>query len=143
LIAIDTNILVHAHREESPKHRAAAGRLAALAGSTAMWGIPVFCIGEFLRVITHRRVFNPPHTPAEACEALTRLLTLENVIVLMPGPNYPRLLTEAVQEADADGNLIFDAQIVALCRECNVSALLTEDRDFERFAGLRVERLKV
>jgi len=141
LIAVDTNVLIHAHRKESPKHRAALGRLEALAGSGEAWGIPVFCLGEFLRLITHRRLFDPPHGAAEACEALARLLAADNVSVLMPGPGYPDRLGEAVREAGATGNLVFDAQIAALCRDFGVSVLLTEDRDFERFGNLGIERL--
>ena len=141
MIAVDTNVLIHAHREESPKHRAALARLAALAGSGEAWGVPVFCLGEFLRLVTHRRLFDPPYSAAEACEALTRLLAVGNVSVLMPGPGYPDRLREAVLEAGAAGNLVFDAQIAALCRDRGVSALLTEDRDFERFGNLHIERL--
>ncbi|MYF07028.1 MAG: type II toxin-antitoxin system VapC family toxin [Rhodospirillaceae bacterium] len=79
MIAVDTNVLIHAHRKESPKHRAALERLEALAGSGEAWGIPVFCLGEFLRLVTHRRLFDPPHSAAEACEALARLLSADNV----------------------------------------------------------------
>ena len=143
MIAVDTNVLIHAHREESPKHRAALKRLEALAGSAEAWGIPVFCLGEFLRVVTHRRLFDPPHSAAEACEALARLLAPDNASILMPGPGYPKRLGEAVREVGAVGNLVFDAQIVALCRDCGVSVLLTEDRDFRRFGNLDIERLGV
>ncbi|MCY4169648.1 MAG: PIN domain-containing protein [Rhodobacter sp.] len=116
-------------------------RLEALAGSGEAWGIPVFCLGEFLRLVTHRRPFDPPHGPAEACEALTRLLAAANVSVLMPGPGYPERLGEAVREVGTAGNLVFDEQIAALCRDLGISVLLTEDRDFERFGGLDIERL--
>ena len=61
--------------------------------------------------------------------------------MLCPGPDYPALLMEAVREANAIGNLAFDAQIVALCREHAVVRLMTEDRDFDRFAGLVTKRL--
>ncbi len=141
MIAVDTNVLIHAHREESPKHRAAFKRLEALAGSGGAWCIPAFCLGEFLRLVTHRRLFDPPHSAAESCETLARLLAADNVSVLMPGPGYPDRLREAVLEAGATGNLIFDAQIAALCQDLDVSVLLTEDRDFERFGGLCIERL--
>lgn len=141
MIAVDTNVLVHAHREESPKHRAALTRLGSLSASPTPWGIPVFCMGEFLRVITHPGLFDPPHTAVEACEALARLLSLENAVALRPGPDYAARLTDAVREVGAVGNLIFDAQIVALCRDCGVTALLTEDRDFDRFEDFHVERL--
>lgn len=40
-----------------------------------------------------------------------------------------------------DRFLQFDAQVVALCREAGVTALLTEDRDFDRFRGFRTLRL--
>lgn len=143
MIAVDTNVLIHAHREESPKHHAALKRLEALAASATMWGIPVFCIGEFLRVVTHPKLFDPPHSPAEACDALARLLSPGNVAVLRPGPGYPERLLDAIREVDAVGNLVFDAQIAALCRDCDVSTLLTEDRDFERFENLDIERLAV
>ena len=58
-----------------------------------------------------------------------------------PGPYYKELLLEAVRESDAVGNLVFDVQIVALCREHGDSRLLTEDHDFDRFRGLIIERL--
>ena len=109
MIAVDTNVLVHAHREESPKHRAAHARVVALAESPARWGIPVFCIGEFARVITHPRLFDPPYTAEEACEALARLLASPSVVVLCPGSGYPELLAEAIRESNAIGNLVFDA----------------------------------
>ncbi len=138
MIAVDTNVLVHAHRKESPKHEAARRRVVELAGRNL--GIPVFCIGEFLRVVTHPRIANS-HTADEACEAMERLLASPNVEVLLPGRRFPELLADAVREADAIGNLVFDAQIVALCREAGVRALLTEDRDFTRFPGFATERL--
>ena len=142
MIAVDTNILVHAHREESPKHAAAHARVVALAESPARWAIPVFCIGEFVRVVTHPRLLDPPYSANEACEALTRLLASPSVNVPVPGAAYPTLLVEAIREANAIGNVVFDAQIVALCRENGISRLLTEDRDFDRFRGLATERLE-
>jgi len=143
LIAVDTNVLVYAHRAELPRHQAALDRLIALAESPARWAIPVFCLGEFIRVITHPKLFNPPHSAEEACQTMARLLASPSATVLSPGLGYSQLLAEAIREANAVGNLVFDAQIVALCREHGVSLLLTEDRDFDRFRGLRTERLRV
>lgn len=141
MIAVDTNVLIYAHREDSPKHNAARQRLESLADSADAWGIPVFCLGEFVRVITHRRLFHTPHTAAEASDALVRLLSHNSVAVLSPGPNFPGLLAETIRNFDIAGNLVFDAQIVALCLDRDISTLLTEDRDFDRFGNLRVERL--
>lgn len=135
MIAVDTNVLVYAHREEVPQHRRARARLTGLAEGAARWSIPIFCLGEFLRVITHPRVFDPPFTAEEACEAVERILASPSLQVLLPGDRFWTLVAEAVRQARATGNLVFDAQIVALCRESGVRVLLTEDRDFERFAG--------
>lgn len=141
MIGVDTNILVYAHREELPAHRAARRRLTALAEDPAPWAIPVFCLGEFLRVMTHPRLFDPPYTAAEACAALGRLLASPSLRIVRPSRRYEALLLEAVREAGATGNLVFDAQIVAVCREGGVHVLLTEDRDFARFTRFPTERV--
>jgi len=133
LIAVDTNILVHAHRAESPKHRPALAALTELAVGAERWAIPVFCLGEFLRLVTHPKLFSPPHSPDEAATAVERLLDSPSLIVLSPGDRYPELLLAAMRSAEVKGNLVFDAQIVALCREAGGCELLTEDRDFARF----------
>ena len=141
MIAVDTNILVYAHREELPQHSDARARVTGLAESDTPWGIPVFCIGEFVRVITHPKLFDPPYTSDEACEAVDRLLESPSLRILFPGAGYVSLFREAVREANAIGNLVFDAQIVAVCRESGVSSLITEDRDFARFHGFKTRTL--
>jgi len=141
VIAVDTNIIVYAHREEMPQHRDALSRITHLAEGDAPWGIPVFCIGEFVRVVTHPRLFDPPYTDNEACDALDRILQSPSLRVLYPGPGYISLFQDAVRDANAVGNLVFDAQIVAVCRESGVSSLITEDRDFRRFPGFKTASL--
>ena len=66
MIAVDTNILVYAHRKELPDHALALSRLTELAQGRTPWAMPVFCLGEFLRVVTHPRIFDPPSTLDEA-----------------------------------------------------------------------------
>ncbi len=141
MIAVDTNILVYAHREELPRHERAAAWVRRLAESPRPWGLPVFCLGEFVRVVTHRAVFDPPSTIAEATDALAGFLESPSVRLLSPGAAWWELLREALTEADARGNLAFDAQIVAVCREHGVVRLLTDDRDFGRFADLQAVAL--
>ena len=133
MIAVDTNVLLHAHRVELPKHASAKALLIQLAEGAAPWGLPVFVIGEFLRVITHARVFDPPHSVDEAIAAVDALLASPSIRVLSPAEDWPRLLAEALRRGNARGNLVFDAQIVAVCLEHGVTTIVTEDRDFERF----------
>lgn len=133
MIAVDTNVLLHAHRAELPKHAEAKALLTELAEGEAPWGLPVFVIGEFLRVITHTRVFDPPHSVEEAIAAMENLLASPSVRILSPAEDWPKRLAEALRRGNARGNLVFDAQIVAVCREHRVTTIVTEDRDFERF----------
>ena len=69
MIAVDTNVLVAAHLEDLPKHRLALERLSELASGDTPWAVPVFCFGEFARVVTHPRLFDPPSTLDEAIAA--------------------------------------------------------------------------
>ena len=59
MIAVDTNLLVYAHREDSPWHDAAYARIAELAESRAPWAIPWPCLHEFLAIVTHPRIYAP------------------------------------------------------------------------------------
>ncbi len=141
MIAIDTNVLVYAHAEDFPKHAAAKRRVTQLAEGQQKWGIPAICLREFLRIVTHRRVLVAPFTMPEAIMAVTAVLTAPSVEVVLPGDQHWLYLAEAAEEADARGNLVFDAAIVAICRENGVTDFVTEDRDFARFAGFATSRL--
>lgn len=135
MIVVDTNVLIYAHREETPHHKESLDWLRYLSEGTQPWGIPVFCIGEFVRVVTHPRVFDPPTTLSQALKALDQLIASPTLRVLAPGERYVPHFVECVRQADARGNLAFDAQIAAVCREHGASSLLTLDRDFARFPG--------
>ena len=111
-----------------------------LAESDVPWGLPVFCLGEFVRVVTHPRVFRPPSTLEQALSALEGLLASPALRILNPGRRYPQLLRDAARSADARGNLAFDAQIAAVCVEHGASGIVTLDRDFSRFPQLRLMR---
>ena len=71
MIAVDTNILVFAHRADTTWHDAASARIRELAESGRPWAIPWPCLHEFLAVVTHARVFDPP-TPVESAVKIGR-----------------------------------------------------------------------
>ncbi|MPZ74640.1 MAG: PIN domain-containing protein [Nitriliruptorales bacterium] len=141
MIAVDTNILLYAHRAETSRHTAAQAALRRLAAGPALWAVPVFVLGEFLRVATHPRVFTPPSMTADAVAVIEAVLASPSVRLLTPGERFWPLLRQAVDDADARGNLVFDAQIAAVCREHGVRSILSEDRDFMRFPTLEVVTL--
>lgn len=141
MIAVDTNVLVYAHREELDLHVAAVESLTELAESDVPWALPVFCVTEFLRVVTHPRVFNPPSTPDDALGFVKALTASPSCVVACPESEFLDRLDIVLRESRARGNLVFDAQIAALCREQGIDTILTNDRDFERFKPLRVAYL--
>jgi toxin-antitoxin system PIN domain toxin len=141
MIAVDTNVIVYAHRAGSSRHTRARTWLGYLAEGEAPWAIPVFCLGEFIRIATHRRVFDPPSTLPQAIDAVDAMLESPSVRLLAPTSVHWPLLRAALLAGDATGNLVFDAQIAALCREHGIERILTEDRDFTRFSFLKVVSL--
>lgn len=137
MIALDTNILIYAHRTETRLHDQARARLIELAEGDLPWALPIFCLAEFVRVVTHLRVFSPPTELAAALEFLDRLLESPSLRLLLPTRGYPGTFRKTCESGHVRGNLAFDAQIAASCLEHGVRDLLTADRDFARFENLR------
>lgn len=138
MIAVDTNILVYGIRREMEFHAQALRLLTQLAESDRAWAIPWPCVYEFLRVVTHPRVFTPPSTLEEAFRTLGELRRSPALNFIGPGPLHLDNLIGMAESSGVRGNLFFDANIAALCREHGVTEILTMDRDFARFAGLKV-----
>jgi len=88
---------------------------------------------EFLRVVTHHRVFDPPSTVDEALEALDAFLEPPAVRVLSETPAHQEILCQVLRETPVNGNLIHDAHMVALVLEHGVHEIVTLDGDFRRF----------
>lgn len=137
MIALDTNVLVYARRAESAHHAAAVKLLENLAEGDAPWALPWPCIYEFLRVVTHPRVFDPPTPLDAALDGLDSLLQSPSLTLLGEGPSHVSHMFRSVESGQAAGNLAHDAHIAALALEHGVSELWTTDGDFSRFPGLR------
>jgi hypothetical protein len=137
VIALDTNVLVAARRRESRHHAAARRLLAGLAGGATPWAIPWPCLYEFLRVVTHPRVFRPPTPLGAALDDVLALTEAPGLSLLGAGPSHPAHLERLARAGQATGNLVFDVHVAALCVEHGVTELWTLDRDFARFPGLR------
>lgn len=136
--AIDTNVLTYAEVESNTHHTAALQLLKSLAEGPLPWAIPWPCIYEFLRVVTHPRVFHPPVPLQVALDDLRSILASPSLVLLSETERHGGVFDGVIRQAGATGNLIHDAHIAALCLEHGVSELLTRDRDFSRFKGLRV-----
>ena len=134
--AVDTNVLVYAEIRSAKQHITARKLLAELAQGTRPWAIPWPCVYEFLRVVTHQRVFHPPVPLQVALRDLNRILESPALVMLYETPAHREMMSQIVGKSGATGNMIHDAQIAALCLEHGVSELISGDRDFTRFPWL-------
>jgi toxin-antitoxin system PIN domain toxin len=138
VIAVDTSILVYAHQPGMPRHEPALHRLQELAEGSAPFALPWPCAYEFLRVVTHRRVFDHPSTTEQAWAFLRNVLDSPATVLLSETDRHVEVLERVLQDAQVTGNLIHDAHIAALLLENGVRDFLTTDADFHGFRGLRV-----
>lgn len=135
MILVDVNILVHAFREDAPRHAPLRGWLEELVYSDGAFALADPVLSGFLRVVTHPRVFAPPTPLRSALEFVEALRAQPNAIVVAPGERHWSIFTRLSREADVRGNLVPDAYLAALAIESG-SELVSTDRDFARFAGL-------
>ncbi len=138
MIAVDTNILVYAHREDSPFHQAAFQRVAELAEGPATWAIPWPCLHEFLAIVTHPRIYAPPTPLAKALDQVGAWLESPTLDLLAELATYWPTLRVLLTDGRVVGAQVHDARVAALCRQHGARELWSADRDFSRFAGLVV-----
>jgi toxin-antitoxin system PIN domain toxin len=138
LIAVDTNILVYAHREDSPFHAVAIERLAELAEGPATWAIPWPCLHEFLSIVTHPRIYVPPSPLTRALEQVDAWLGSPTLALLAESATHWSTLRALLVAGRVTGPRVHDGRVAALCRQHGVRELWSADRDFSRFAGLAV-----
>ena len=137
MIAVDTNLLVHAHRADSQFHEAARNAMRALAESRSPWSIPWPCVHEFLAIVTHPRIFDPPTLAAHAIAQLRAWMRSGGVQMLGELPDHLDTLAELLEASKVAGARIHDARIAALCTAHGVTELWTSDRDFSRFTQVK------
>jgi hypothetical protein len=134
VIAIDSNLLVYAHRRDSPWHEQARACVGKLAEGRQAWAIPWPCVHEFLSIVTHPRIYDPPSTLAQAIDQVEAWLESPSLVLLAEGTDYWPSLSATLSAARVAGPLVHDARVAALCTLHGVRELWTADRDFSRFA---------
>ena len=132
MIAVDTNILVYAHRKDSEWNEVAYARLAELAAGPATWSIPWPCVHEFYAIVTHPRIFSPPSSVEQALDQIAAWMASPYIVFLAEDGEYWTCLQTLLSKAKLRGPAVHDARIAALCRFHGVQELWTADRDFSR-----------
>lgn len=138
MIAIDTNILVHAHRREASLHQPAFQEISALAQSLNPWAICYHSLIEFYAVVTQSRLWKTPSTPTQAFDQIHAWEASPALRILTDVENSLEQLESLVKAGKVQGAMIHDARIAACCLSHGVRELWTVDRDFSRFRALKV-----
>jgi uncharacterized protein len=138
VIALDTNILVYAHREESPFHAAAAKCVAMLAEGPALWAIPWPCVHEFLAIVTNPRIYEPPTPLSRALEQIDAWLESPTLVLLSETDSHWQTLRTTVVQGRILGGRVHDARVAAICEQHGIHELWSADRDFSRFPNVSV-----
>jgi toxin-antitoxin system PIN domain toxin len=139
MVAVDTNILVYAHRADSTWHEPADRVIQELAEGSASWAIPWPCLYEFFAIVTHPRIYRPPTPPADALRQMDYWLESPTLVLLHEGDGFWDTLRSVLTGSAVQGGLVHDGRIAALCLRHGVKSLLSADRDFSRFPALKTE----
>jgi toxin-antitoxin system PIN domain toxin len=137
MIAIDTNLLVYAYREDSAFHSDAMEHLHPVIEGDNPWALPWPCVHEFIGVVTNGRVYKPASPLSQALGFLDSLMTSPQLHLISESPGYFKKLRELALAAKLSGPRIHDARIAALCLHHGVRELWTDDRDFSIFPQLK------
>ncbi len=140
MIAVDTNLLVYAHRREYHRNSEAETVVRALAEGDAPWAIPWPCCYEFLSVVTNRQIWKEAaSTPQEAWRQLLAWTSAPSARLIGETEGFLDILGRFVQQPRVSGGVVHDARIAAICVAHGVDVLLTLDRDFSLFPELRTQ----
>ncbi len=135
---VDLNLLLYAHNTDAKEHASAALWLAdALVGQEKI-GLSWVTILGFLRIATAPRILANPKDFPEVQEIVADWLSRSNVTIVSPSERHWPLFSSLLPEHRIRGSLITDAHLAALAIE-HGATLCTNDRDFLRFPGLKVE----
>jgi predicted nucleic acid-binding protein len=138
MIAVDTNLLILFPSFRQPLSPCREGLLDRLRRGGAAWAIPWPCVHEFMRVVTHPRIFRQPTPLAVAFDTIDAWLAGGSLSLLCESDGYLDKPRRQATAARSQGQLIHDARIAALCLHHGVRELWLADRDFDVFPQLKV-----
>lgn len=139
MIAVDTNVLVYAHRRESRVHATAREIMRRLAEGRHPWAIPWPCCFEFLSVVTNRRIWKEEASTSDrAWRQLEAWAASPSNRLIGETDDFPATLGPFIRRPRVHGGVVHDARVAAICVAHGVEVLLSRDRDFMLFPELRI-----
>ena len=140
MVAVETNVLVYAHRREVKEHEAAQELLRSLAEGEERWAIPWPCVYEFFSVVTNVRIWkSSASAPEQAWAQLSVWFAAPALRLIGEAEGFEAVLEKLLRRPRVRGPIVHDARIAAICVAHGVQTLFTRDRDFSLFPELSVE----
>ena len=138
MIAIDTNLLIYAHRSLCPEHQKAKTSIEKAAANDSGWGVALPSLSEFWTVVTHPGCEGGPSTAERAEGFLTALIETAGMQIFLPNETFPARLIKAARDFDIQGVRKFDLQIALLSIGAGARELWTHDSGFIKLRGINV-----
>ena len=117
MILPDVNILVYAHRSDSPNHAQFRKWLEAVLDGDSAFGVVDLVLSGFVRIVTHPRIFKDPSSLSDALRFISEIRNRSNCVVVTPGQHHWDLFLRLCRQCTARGNLVPDAYLAAIAIE--------------------------
>jgi len=137
MIALDTNLLIYAHRSATPEHRASRRAIETALNTPGGCGITIPSVAEFFSIVTHPTASGTP-SPPEAAAAFLAALRGAGAEELAPGTAFAARLVQLAADLGVTGARIFDLQIGLCALDGGATELWTHDGGFVKIPGLRL-----
>lgn len=138
MIAIDTNLLVYAHRRGTSEHKAAKRAIEKAVAHRFGWGLAIPTLSEFWCVVTHPSSAGGPSSAADASAFLRSLLQTGGGQLWTPREGFSDRFLKLATYLEVKGPRIFDVQIALIAFENGATELWTHDKHFVSVHGLQV-----
>jgi predicted nucleic acid-binding protein len=138
MIALDTNLLIYAHREGSAEHARARSAILAALDDPRGWGICLPSVTEFWSIVTQPKIPGGPSSPTVVSHFFHYLITEGRGNVWTPGPGFGQRLMRWATSLKVRGSKIFDLQIAVIAYEHGAQEIWTHDRSFASVPAVKV-----
>jgi uncharacterized protein len=133
---VDANVLLYAVNEDAPDHDAARSWLEQALGGRGAVAFSWVALLAFLRLSTSPALFPRPLSVQQAGDVIGVWLAQPAAVVVQPTARHHALLGGLLASSGAAVNLVNDAHLATLAVEHDAE-IVSFDRDFQRFAGVR------
>ena len=139
MVAIDTNILVKAHRIDADHHESAKHCIKSIAEESAPWFLCFHTLVEFYGIVTHPKLWETPSSPEQACGQINAWHESPSLTILGDQPEQLPDLLALLSISGVRGPMVHDARVASCCIAYGIHEFWTVDRDFSRFPALRTK----